>query len=144
MTATTRRLAALLGRTGLLAVVLAIAAGILGMHVLTGDHSAHGAGSHVPGHAAVGHPPGDHAHPATHHAAEESFTASGSCGSGCPGVHDAGVSCIPSAKAGALAVFPPQATAAAQLALEAGTRPPAAYSYIPTSPTPCELSISRT
>lgn len=139
MTATIRRIAALLGRTGLLAVVLAIVAGILGMHVLTGDHSAHDAG-----HAAVGHSPGDHDHPAIHAAAEEAFTASGSCGSGCPGVQEAGVSCIPSAKAGALAVFPPQAAAAAQLALAAGTRTPAAYSYVPTSPTPCELSISRT
>ena len=159
MTARTSVLSAAVFRAGLLAAVLAIVAGIFGMHVMTADHSSHAAPAdvgHPAGHTAVGHLAGDTAvgHPASGHGAAghaatqpgqgASFTASESCSSGCPGVQAAGASCIPSAKAGSLAVVPPPATPGAPLEPAASTRSAVGYSFTPSSPTPCELSISRT
>ncbi|WP_411374192.1 DUF6153 family protein [Arthrobacter sp. MPF02] len=111
-------------RTGLLSAVLALVAGILGMHVMTPDHSVHG------GHTAAAH--------------GVSFRAPDSCSSGCPGAEEAGASCIPLAKTGLLAAVPPPAAAAASLEPGRGIRGAAGYSYVPPGPTPCELSISRT
>jgi hypothetical protein len=184
MTARTRVLSAALLRAGLLAAVLAIVAGIFGMHVMTA-HSSHA------GHAAVvqpqaaqpaaaqlpgGHPAGDAAvvhslaggtggHPAVGHlaghpaveqgsgqahgaaagyqAARATFSAAESCSSGCPGAQEAGAPCIPLAKTASLAVVPPQAGTAGP-APTAIARGAVGYSYIPASPTPCDLSISRT
>ena len=123
MTATIRRVADLLGRAGLMTVVLAIAAGILGMHVMTAAHPAH------PSHQVV--------QESRHsHGAGEMQT--------CPGMQDAGPACVLLAKTASLTVFPPGGTAAVEPDHAAGVSPVALYSYIPASPTPCELSISRT
>lgn len=137
MTARTRVLSAALLRAGLLAAVLAIVAGIFGMHVMAA-HSSHA------GHPAVAHShTGDTAgHPAGH-AAVANFSAAESCSSGCPGAQEAGAPCIPLAKTASLAVVPPQAGTAGP-APTATARGVVGYSYIPSSPTPCDLSISRT
>ena len=172
MTARASVLSAAFLRAGLLAAVMAIVAGIFGMHVMTADHSSHAAHAevsrtagdagvgHAPvahtaeGHAAVGHTAGHAAvgHSATGHPASAagaagagaSFTASESCSAGCPDMREAGASCTPLAKAGSLAAVPPPARHTALLAPAASARGATGYSFIPPSPTPCELSISRT
>lgn len=152
MTARTRVLSAALLRAGLLAAVLAIVAGIFGMHVMAA-HSSHAghpavvqpqAADPAAGHPAAGHThTGDTAgHPAGH-AAVANFSAAESCSSGCPGAQEAGAPCIPLAKTASFAVVPPQAGTAGP-APTATARGTVGYSYIPSSPTPCDLSISRT
>ena len=162
MTARTRVLSAALLRAGLLAAVLAIVAGIFGMHVMTA-HSSHAghaavvqpqaaqpAAAQLPGgHPAVEHPADEqgsgqaHGAAAGYQAARATFSAAESCSSGCPGAQEAGAPCIPLAKTASLAVVPPQAGTAGP-APTATARGAVGYSYIPASPTPCDLSISRT
>lgn len=116
-----------------------------------GHSAAHTAG-HAVGHGAVGHSDGGPAdsgssvdgQAASQPDAGTSFTASASCSSGCPGVQQSGTSCIPSAKAGSLAVVPPPAAPAAAAEPAASALGAVGYSFTPSSPTPCELSISRT
>ena len=142
MTATIRRVADLLRRGGLMTVVLAIVAGILGMHVMTAAHSAHS--SHpVVQEAGVSH--GAHAAHAGHagQPAQPSL-ATETCFGSCPGMQDAGPTCVLLAKTASLTVFPPEGTAPLEPGPAASAYPAGAYSYIPASPTPCELSISRT
>lgn len=155
MTAPVRVLSAALLRAGLLAAVLSIVTGIFGMHVITPGHSPHtghtGTGApaaapasaaHPAGHTAVGHSNTGHiAAPAN---AAEPFTALESCGAGCPDVREAGASCIPLGKTGSLAAVPPPVNPAADVGPAGGTQGTSGYSYIPASPTPGELSISRT
>ncbi|PNI07272.1 hypothetical protein CXX84_16965 [Arthrobacter sp. AFG7.2] len=161
MTARASVLPAALLRAGLLAAVFAIVAGIFGMHVMTADHSSHASSvahagaaqqagdaavGHSGGHDAVGHSDGHAAvgHPASPDDAGAATAAWESCSAGCPGAQEAGSSCIPSAQAGSLAVIPPQAGPAVHPGPAPGTSGAAGYSYFPSSPTPCELSISRT
>jgi hypothetical protein len=148
MASSLRGLAALLRRAALLAGVLAVLAGILGMHVMTTGHAAHaahsvsheaGAPASAPGQVAMGHAGAGHAD----HGIQPG-TSTESCAGSCPGMHGSGAACIPLAKTGSLTVFPPAGTLAAETVLAHSIRPAAAYSYIPASPTPCELSISRT
>jgi hypothetical protein len=151
MTKLFRQSAALLGRAALLAGLLAIVAGILGMHVMTASHSAHS--SHAVTHGTVmqeAAAPHDHAFPPRHaasghpgHATQPSL-APPSCEGSCPGMQTSGTSCVPLAKAGSLTVAPPERSAAAEPVLPANIRLAAGYPYIPASPTPRELSISRT
>lgn len=150
-----RRMAFLL-RGGLVAVLLAIVAGIIGMHVLTGDHSTHTAGAAPPS--------GINAHvlPAeTHHGAHSSGDghsamatgdtdgwtgASSACSGDCAG-HDArhGADCTPLSKAGTLAAPEPGASGlSVQLAGTGRFAAFGAWNHIPGSPSPGELSISRT
>lgn len=161
MTARASVLQAALVRAGLLAVVMAVVAGIFGMHVMTADHSSHAAHADVSlaaGDSAVGHSPGGHSaaeHAAVGHshaghaatltdAVGAAFTASESCSAGCPDVREEGASCTPLAKTGSLAAVPPPASPTALLAPVFGTHRAAGYSFVPPSPTPCDLSISRT
>lgn len=149
--------AALLG-AGLLAVVLAIVAGIFGMHVMTAHHSphaghagtvnagmAHPAAGHTAGHTAVVHPHADQVpgSAAGYPAAGATFSADESCGSGCPCAQEAGEPCVPLAKAASLALVPPQ-TGPAGPGHAANDCTAVGSSHIPPSPTPCDLSISRT
>ncbi|HEU4666996.1 MAG TPA: hypothetical protein VFS79_04965 [Arthrobacter sp.] len=176
MTARARVLSAALLRAGLLAAVLAIVAGIFGMHVMTADHSSHTghAGTvkaqsaypaggqpagdaavgdaavgrshagHAAGHTAVVHPDAGQAFAsAGYQAVSAPFSAAESCGSGCPGAQEAGAPCIPLAKTASLALVPPQAGTAGPVPA-GNTGEAVGYSFIPPSPTPCELSISRT
>ncbi|MEV7473715.1 hypothetical protein AB0N33_08380 [Pseudarthrobacter oxydans] len=170
MTARASVLSAAFLRAGLQAVVMAVVAGIFGMHVMTADHSSHAAHADVAlaaGDSAVGHSPGGHSaaeHSAVGHSAGHTavgyshaghaailtdavgaaFTASESCSAGCPDVREEGASCTPLAKTGSLAAVPPPASPTALLAPVFGTHRAAGYSFVPPSPTPCDLSISRT
>lgn len=151
-----QRRAEFLLRGGLVAVLLAIVAGILGMHVLTGDHSTHT--------AAAAPPSGINAHvlsSATHHGAPSSSDrhstaatgdadgwtgASCICSGDCAG-QDAGhgADCTPLPKAGTLAV--PEPGSSGLSVQPAGTvrfAAFAAWNHVPGSPSPGELSISRT
>jgi len=131
---TTRAVASLFRRAWLFAAALAVIAGLLGMHVLTSGHASHGPVPHV-SHAG-------HALPAA--GTDEPQLASAACGDSCPGAQESGAPCIPSAPSGPVTLSPPQATLAVLPLLPAASRPGAAYDYLPPSPTPCDLSISRT
>lgn len=162
-------------RAGLLAALLALVAGILGMHVMTADHSAHGPGSaghavaaasgggplggtpaapagpaaHPAGHDAVGHLPhgtsGDrHLGPDSHAGAPALLAGAESCGGSCPGADEQGTACTPSAQAGSLTVLPPRTGLAIHPDPAGGVQAGTATARIPSTPTPCELSISRT
>lgn len=148
-------------RSAVLVGVLAVIAGIFGMHVMTGSHASHpgaaysGAAHAVVGHAASGHSaaahlpaaddgegqPGGPAHSAGDAAVV--LSAGAVCGEACPGAEEAGAECVPSANAGSLTVVAPPAPAIDQ-APPGPAVAAAAYSYIPSGPTPCDLSISRT
>lgn len=160
-----RAVPSLLCRAWLLAGILAVIAGLLGMHVLTAGHASHGSGSHgldshspvthsplspsggapsgpgavaPAGHVAVGHSArGDHADGVA-------MAAAATCGSPCPLAREPGAQCIPSAPSAPQTGHPPQATLAGLPPLRTVTGPGSAYGYLPPSPTPCELSISRT
>lgn len=155
-----RAMASLLRRAWLLAGVLAVIAGLLGMHVLTAGHASHGSGSHsslahsavahsavagsgpAPGapalHDAVGHSAG------ADHAGGPAMAAAAICGSPCPLAREPGAQCIPSAPSAPQTGHPPQATRAVLRLLHPVSSPRPAYGYLPPSPTPCDLSISRT
>lgn len=171
MTAPGQMLDSLLRRAWLLAGVLAVIAGIFGMHVMTASHASHAGAAHVPAaHAAVVHSGAVHsevvhaggnehgaphptaAHSSTAHAGGLEHPAAGAvvvlsagavCADACPGAEEAGASCVPSASAGSFTVVAPPAPAIQQGPAGAAVTA-AGYSYVPSSPTPCELSISRT
>jgi hypothetical protein len=143
-----------LHRAGLLVGLLAIIAGIFGMHILTGSHNMPMAGS-TPMHThqvAAEHSCHDGHDKAPMITAlitvpEDPAQAPGGAGctggDPCAGMSAMGGSCIPSGSAGTLAAPPP-----ATLSFAADTQaPPAAassYAYLPESPTPTDLCISRT
>jgi hypothetical protein len=173
---------AFLHHAGLFAGILAVIAGILGMHVMTGTstHSAHSPASvatiteitanaprtdsaTVTGHAARGGKSA-HAGHTTHgaHAARGApdttsaypqwsvLDASGaaeqcSCSGSCADGHAMTAACTPSAKTGSLAAPLPGTTV---VEVSPGSQDdgivPGLWSYIPGSPSPGELSISRT
>jgi hypothetical protein len=141
------RTAALLCRTALLAGLLAVIAGILGMHVMTGNHAAHShqslATASAPAVAAPDHAEHDAAvvPPAT----DDDATAQCSCSGSCSGMQAMGAPCTPSAKTASFTA-PPPGDAGLAVNDRAGFNPaaPAAYSYLPGSPSPGDLSISRT
>lgn len=144
--------AALLRRAWLLAGVLAVIGGLFGMHVMPAGHTGHAAGvaaspeaaaGHSAGHTAVGHPNAGHAvgHSNARHTALESSDV---CGPACPSLHESGTSCTPAANSGSLTVLPPAGAGDFQPVLDARDLQTSGYSYLPPSPTPCELSISRT
>lgn len=182
MTATlTDRAALFLRSAGLLAGLLAIMAGIVGMHSLTGSHNVHVAGSSAAAqthhrvltstaapthHPAQGHEGGaEHASHGGYHSQDKgnrdnaptvTFRAfnpndpaptSGafSClgGDPCAGMSSTCGSCIPSGSTGSLAAPPPSTVSFA-----ADTQAPevavSSYSYLPESPSPTDLCISRT
>jgi hypothetical protein len=163
MTATPRgHVSAFLLRAGLFGTVLAVIAGILGMHGLTGNHSTHstatmtataagtvtGTGT-VHGDVAVD---GHAGHKTT--TADSMQTAStpgmtGTCTQLCPGActsMDAQtVSCTPSLGSASLAAPLPGRSLFGSIpgTWMAGALP-RAYPYLPTGPSPGELSVSRT
>jgi len=137
---TTRAVASLLRKAWLLAAILAVIAGLLGMHVLTSGHASHRAAA---GHTAVAHSAGHAGHMADASTTDMQGLTSAICGDSCPGAQESGAPCVPSAPSGPVTVAPPEAAQAVPLpgaAVNAGS----GYSYVPPSPTPCELSISRT
>jgi hypothetical protein len=140
------RTAVLLCRSALLAGILAVIAGILGMHVMTGNHAAH---SHqslgTPSAPAAAAP--DHAghHDVVPPATDDDAAAQCSCSGSCSGMQAMGAPCTPSAKTASFTA-PPPGDAGLAVYDRAGFNPaaPAAYSYLPGIPSPGDLSISRT
>lgn len=136
-----------------LAGILAVLGGLLGMHVLAGPHGAHASAEHIQtapasGHAAPDHTAAVHAASArtgqgSHH--ETPTPPSCVCGGGCGEQHAAHTSCTPAPSGASLSVPLPGTTLLAvqpRSAAEVDQLP--ANSYLPATPTPNELSISRT
>ncbi len=146
--------------TGLLGAVIALIVGILGMHVMTGMHSLHAAGtvstagtvssaamdSAAPGQASHG---GHSSHgasleePAAH--SDLPITTQCSCSGNCSAEHAMAASCIPLAATSTLSAPAPDRTpAVAPPYFGATVAAGDDWTYHPGSPTPGELSISRT
>ena len=160
-----RRLATLMGRAGLLAGILAIVAGILGMHTLAGNHAAHtlGAGASPSSASAT---PGGHVHSVHNQSADSGSAHSGvlqghrsvvqqepaassasapACTGSLGSTESPAAACTPLAKAGSLVA--PEPGSVGQL-LDAWVSPRVGtmrfYPYLPDGPSPGDLSISRT
>ncbi|MGX5714942.1 hypothetical protein [Arthrobacter sp. MAHUQ-56] len=147
-----------LRRLSLVPLLLAIIAGIFGMHVLAGHHVQHGSAAAgpaiaaAPEHAAPVDAHGTHGHsPAATPAAPAEpdapaqLAASTACVSGhCAAMNAAPAVCIPSAAAGSLAVPPPGTSPQPYSFRAAAAGGAGSYSYLPGTPTPADLCISRT
>lgn len=143
---------AFLRRAGLFAAVLAIIAGIFGMHVMTGTHAmhtpsatavtAHAASSgHHGGHQATARDQVGPGAPDTARVHAEKCSDSG----GCASVETMTAACTPSAKTGSLtAPLPGTAVLAIGSNMTADAKATECWSYRPDGPSPGELSISRT
>jgi hypothetical protein len=155
MTAAHRTAAAFLRRAGLMAAVLAVIAGIFGMHVLTGTHAMHSPAT-VTGATSTHHadasgddamnegslemPDSSGAGHAGVHATAGQCSDSGACS----GMQSMTAACIPSPKTASLAAPPPGTLVAGISNSTATARDVGRWTYLPGSPSPCELSISRT
>jgi hypothetical protein len=142
----------LLRRVGVVAGVLAVIAGIFGMHIMTGSHSmpaATSTGAVQVGQAASGH--SDHAPgrasvpdtPAVHgmEALPDQSCHSGSCTS----MHTMWTLCVPSP--GTTSLTAPVSVGTTTLTvhqIDNAAAVESALSYIPKSPSPGDLCISRT
>jgi hypothetical protein len=165
--------AAALRRGFLLVGVLAIMAGFLGMHIMTGMHGAHAmtaaassaepaAESFRTAHSLTPDPVAPSRHDGTHNATASdpvitagpelagnsgtaAPTASCECQSSCTDPSSMRSTCVPSAAVASLVAPPP---GAAPTSLHnpdpRGQGSALGYSYLPASPSPGELSISRT
>lgn len=141
-----------LRRLSLVPLLLAIIAGIFGMHVLAGHHVQHGslAAGHAieaaPAHAAAVDAHGTHAHSATATSDNPAqLPAGAACVSGdCATMDAAPAVCILSAAAGSLAAPPPGTSPQPPSFPAAAAGTAGNYSYLPGTPTPAELCISRT
>ena len=141
---------ALLRHASLFLLVAAVIAGIFGMHVVTGSHSAHS----VPAVAQAAALPADHHGHSTAgsvnitapHDATAFVNDSESCSSGsCPGAGSAEEHCIPSLKTGSLtAPLPGTGVASVAAGPTLLLESPSTWSYTPSGPSLNHLSISRT
>jgi hypothetical protein len=164
--------AALLRRASLLATLLAIVAGLLGMHVLAGSHGVHDMAvaaasadgsvadqrtTATAGHASDAGHGGHGSHqaaamvgPAKAVPAPAAENTAGqppscSCQGNCSEMAAAHGSCVPAPGGASLAAPQPGTVAFAVPDPSAGRlQAVAAYAYVPGSPSPGELSISRT
>jgi hypothetical protein len=150
-----RRTAEERGRAGLVAAVLAIIAGVFGMHVLTATHAMHSPASATaaaePHATAVSPDHAEHSMAFSHQGRsleqDRPGTVVGQCSGsgGCTSMDAMTVACTPSAKTASMAAPPPGSLV---LGISNNTAPAGAvtgqWSYLPGSPSPCELSISRT
>ncbi|MET3809600.1 hypothetical protein [Arthrobacter sp. UYEF3] len=151
-------LTAFLHRGGMIAAVLAVIAGIFGMHVMTGTSSMHppdtataapaglvhaGPADGQAGHSAAAAPSVSLPSAATHTTRTSLAQYPDPCS--CPGMQTMPPGCIPSAAGGSLAAPMPRTIVHAvntnDGALLAGT---VRWFYLPVSPSPGELCISRT
>lgn len=145
-------------RAGQLVAILALIAGILGMHVITVNHSMHIAAAATASPKGAAHTSsaidshdghdghraaGGHPHPAL----EQDATAQPPepCPGTCHSIRVTAASCTLSATGGTMSAPLPGSTVFGAIpdADHAGSVP-RPYSYLPGSPTPGELSISRT
>ena len=148
---------ALLRRAGLFTAVLALIAGIFGMHVMTATHaihsqataaatvSAHHASSPT-GHAGE-HPPAPSSAPEMPAAQDHAGARTVQCtdSNHCNSTQSTTAACTPSTKKGSLAA-PLPGTGIIDRNANAGTQSTIStpWSYLPGSPSPGELCISRT
>ena len=128
-TANPARPASSLHRAALLAGILAVIAGFLGMHILTGSHGMHS-------HAVM---------PASVIVGGTQVPPSCVCQGGCAQKPAAHVDCTPSPAGASLSPPQPGTTLLAMQSWTAALadRQPD-YAYLPGTPTPRDLSISRT
>lgn len=172
MAARAARAAAFLRSAALLAAVLAVVAGFIGMHVLTGTHAAHAAAT-VQAPASAQSPAGHggtesrrahesrHPHAASRHDHAPSLPAradhpandrvgavgavSDTCLGDCSAAAGMGTDCVPSPQHADWKAPPPGTGAVA--VDHHGALPDVragSYPYLPGTPSPGELSISRT
>ncbi len=148
---------ALLRRAGLFTAVVALIAGIFGMHVMTVTHTMHSpatAAATVSAHndsSLAGntgeHPPGPLSAPEMPAAQDQAGARTVQCTdpNGCTSMKSMTADCTPSAKTGTLAAPLPGTGIIARKA-DTGTQRTlsALWSYLPGSPSPGELCISRT
>lgn len=148
---------AFLHRAGLFAVVLALIAGIFGMHVMTATHAMHSSGTasamvsahHVSSHAGhtEKHLSGASSAPEMPAVQDEAGARTGQCtdSDSCTSMQSMTAACTPSAKTGSLAA-PLPGTGIIARNPNAGTPSTisARWFYLPGSPSPGELCISRT
>ncbi|AOT04675.1 hypothetical protein [Arthrobacter sp. U41] len=153
--ALSRRVTSFLRRAGLLAGLLAIIAGIFGMHIMTGSHimpaSAAVPGAEMP--QVMQSPATEHTSRAPGAAPAIDSSPSGGTTSvqglscvdlgGCAMMSAMDASCIPSPGNASLAAPPPGQTPFAVVD-DAAPTPGSIYSYLPGSPSPGQLCISRT
>jgi hypothetical protein len=145
---------AFLRRMSLLAALLAIIAGLFGMHVLVGSHGVHGP---VVSSAAADSPVGNpQTTAATGHSGHGTAPApvakstgnqppSCSCQGSCGEVSAAHATCVPAPGGTSLAAPPPGTVPFDGPDLSGGRfQAVAEYPYLPGSPSPGDLSISRT
>lgn len=141
-----------LRRAGLFSLVLALIAGIFGMHVMNGHHITHGPATAMRAASSTGHlhPAGEGAHGITADAGHAAAVHVSPAEAGCPdgdgsGIQVMTVGCTPSVKTGTLAAPAPGTSVLGSAVVRAGQAGPASPSdHRPDSPSPCELSISRT
>ncbi|HET6240460.1 MAG TPA: hypothetical protein VFD99_00540 [Arthrobacter sp.] len=145
-----------LRRAGLLAGILALVAGILGMHTMPGFHSMPAATPAVGTALQVQGPTVGHSgHSADWIAVPEASTMAGTaavawsgCGctdpDGCTTMSAMGAACTPSLGNAFLAAPAPGTAALGAHDLGTATDATASYFYLPAGPSPGELSISRT
>lgn len=147
---------AFLRRAGLFTAVLALIAGIFGMHVMTATHAMHSPAtaaatvsdhdSSAAGHTAE-HPPGPFSAPDVHAAQDEAGARTVQCtdSNNCTSMQSMTAACTPSTKTGSLAAPLPGSGIVAS-SPNAGTHSTISsrWSYLPGSPSPGELCISRT
>ncbi|MFE5835317.1 hypothetical protein [Arthrobacter sp. NPDC056493] len=156
MTAAPRTAAAFLRQAGLVAAVLAVMAGIFGMHVLTGTHLMHSPAL-ATGAASIHHSGASGDQALTHADAlelsdpgaaghDELQAMAGHCsGSGaCSDMQAMTGSCIPSAKTASLAAPPPGILVLGISNSTVTACDAVRWTFLPGSPSPGELSISRT
>jgi hypothetical protein len=151
------RAIAFLRRAGLVTAVLALMAGIFGMHVMTATHAMHSPATaaatvsahhdaYPAGHAGVA-TAGPFSEPDLHAAQDEAGARTVQCtGSNtCTSMQSMTAACTPSAKTGSLAAPLPRTGIIARNTT-AGTHSTinALWSYLPDGPSPAEFCISRT
>ncbi|WP_426987757.1 hypothetical protein [Pseudarthrobacter sp. Y6] len=144
---------ALLLRAGLLTGLLAVIAGIFGMHLMSGAHTmpaAASAGTDMP----LTQIQGSHADHGDHPAAQSAATGASAAVSGtasacaahgsCPSMSAMDAVCVLSPASTSLSAPLPGTTPFPALDVTGGALVTTSYSYLPGSPSPGDLCISRT
>ena len=145
---------ALLLRAGLLTGLLAVIAGIFGMHIMSGAHTmptAASAGTDMPltqiqgSHADHGDHPAAQS-PATDAPAAAVFGTASACAAhgNCPAMSAMDAVCVLSPASTSLSAPLPGTTPFPALDVTGGALITTSYSYLPGSPSPDDLCISRT
>ncbi|UOD82915.1 hypothetical protein [Paenarthrobacter ureafaciens] len=143
---------------GLLVTVMALIAGVLGMHVMTSLHTQYPMTTAVTttvisvetvDHGTAAHDPHGGGAGITDAQADAGPAADGlaqcACSGNCSTEHAMGVSCVPSTATGVLAApLPDTSTTVPSSFRPVATGASTLWSYLPGSPSPGELSISRT